>query len=118
MEYVLHGTGRQYRKLVESQDLIFWRTSMERMISKEMMVIQQEYMDLWGARGNPTTPTSWDKGLIVCLIEITHGQWMYQNVHVHDTITGLHATHRKEELQKETDDQIYLGIEVLAEDDK
>ena len=118
MEYVLHGTGRQYRKLVESQDLIFWRTSMERMISKEMMVIQQEYMDLWGARGNPTTPTSWDKGLIVCLIEITHGQWMYQNVHVHDTITGLHATHIKEALQKETYDQIYLGTEVLAEDDK
>ena len=68
---------------------------MERIISKEMLVIQQDYLDLWGGRGTTTTPTSWDKGLIVRLIEITHSQWMYQNVHVHDTVTGLHATCRK-----------------------
>ena len=53
-----------------------------------------------GDCGTPTTPTSWDKGLIFCLTEITHGQWLYRNVHVHDTVTGLHATCRKEELQK------------------
>ena len=57
-------------------------------------------MDLRCACGTPTTPTSWTKGLIVRLIEITHGQWLYQNVQVHDTVTGLHATRRKEELQK------------------
>ena len=38
------------------------------MISKEMLVIQQEYLDLRGARGTPTTPASWDEGLIVRLI--------------------------------------------------
>ena len=69
---------------------------MEGMISKEMLVIQQEYMDLRGACGPPKTPTSWSKGLIVCLIEITEVQWLYRNVHVHDTVTGLHATCRKE----------------------
>ena len=47
------------------------------MISKEMLVIQQEYLDLWVVRGTPTTPKSWDKCLIVRLIEITHGQWLY-----------------------------------------
>ena len=66
------------------------------MVSKEMLVIHQEYLDLRGARGTPTTPTSWAKCIIVCLIKITHGQWMYRNVHVNDTITGLHATRRKE----------------------
>ena len=69
---------------------------MEGMISKEMMVIHQEYLDLQGDCGTPTTPTSWAKGLIFCLIEITHVQWLYRNVHMHDTITGLHETHRKE----------------------
>ena len=73
---------------------------MEGMISKEMLVIQQEYLDLQGARGTTTTPTSWAKGLIVCLIEITHGQWLYRNMHVHDTVTGLNAMRIKEELQK------------------
>ena len=73
---------------------------MEWIISKEMLVIHQEYLDLWGALVTPTTPTSWDKGHIVRLMEITHGQWMYRNVHMHGTVTGLYTTHRKEELQR------------------
>ena len=47
-----------------------------------------------------------------------HGHCLYQNVHVHDTITGLHEMRRKEELQKEIEDQIHLGGEGLVEDDK
>ena len=100
MKDELHGTGRQYSKLAESHDMIGWRRFMEGMISKEILVIQREYLDLRGIRGTLTTPTSWGKGLIVRLIEITHGQWLYQNVHVHETVTGLRATHRNEELQK------------------
>ena len=69
------------------------------MISNEMLVIEQDYLDLRGSRGTPTTPTSWDKVLIVHLIEITHGQWLYLNVHVYDTVTVLYATRRDEELQ-------------------
>ena len=100
MTDALHGTGSQYLKLAVSQDFIGWRRFMEGMIYNEMLVIQQEYLDLRGANGTPTTPTSWDKSHIVRLIEITHGQWLYRNVHVHDSITDLHATRRKEELQK------------------
>ena len=96
MTDILHVTGRRYRKLVVSQDLIGWRRFVEGMIYKEMLVIHQEYLDLRGACGIPTTPASWDKVLIVRLIEITHSQWLYQNVHVHDIITGLHTTRRKE----------------------
>ena len=94
MTDVLHGTGRRYIKLAASHDLIGCIRFMEGMISKEMLVIHQEYLDLQGAHGTPTTPTSWDKGLIVRLIEITHVQWLYLNVHVHDTVTGLHATRK------------------------
>ena len=39
-------------------------------------------------------------------------------VHMHDTVTGLHATRIKEELKKEIEDQIQMGGEELAEDDK
>ena len=77
MTDVLHGTGRRYIKLAVSHDLIGWRRFMEGMISKEMLVIHQEYLNLRGACGNPTTPTSGAKGLIVRLTEITHGQWLY-----------------------------------------
>ena len=91
MADVLHGTGRGYSKFAVSQYLIGWRRFMEGMISKEMLVIQQEYLDIWGVRGTPTTP----KGLIFCLIEKTHGQWLYRNLHVYDTVTGFHATRIK-----------------------
>ena len=77
MTDVLHGTNRQYSKLSVSQDLIGWIRFMEGMISKEMLVIKQEYLDLRGARGTPKKTTSWAKSPIVCLIEITHDQWMY-----------------------------------------
>ena len=56
---------------------------------------------MWGACGTPTTPTYWDKGLIAHLIEITHDQWLYRNAHMYDIVTGLQATRRKKELQKE-----------------
>ena len=114
----LHGTYRQYRKLTVSQDLIGWRRFMEGVISKEILVIHQEYLDLRGSCGNPTIPKSWSKGLIICQIEIIQGQWLYQNVHVHDTVPGLHATHRKEELKKEIKDQIQMGGDRLVEDGK
>ena len=41
---------------------------MEGVIYKEIMVIQQAYLDLRGSCGTPTTPTYWAKGLIVILI--------------------------------------------------
>ena len=117
MTVLLHGTGRRYSKLAASQDLIGWIRFMEGIISKEMLVIHHEYLDLRGDCGTPTTPTSWAKGLIVHLIEITHVQYLYRNVHVHDIITGLNATRRKEELKKEIEDQIQIGGEELADDD-
>ena len=88
------------------------------MISKEILVIHKVYLDLRGDCGTHTTPTSQDKGLIVRLIEITHGQQMYRNFYVHDTVTKLRATRIKEEVQKEIEDQIQLGGEGMAEDDK
>ena len=42
---------------------------------------------------------------------------MYWNVHVDNTVTGLHALRKKEELKKEIEDQIQMGLEVLAKDD-
>ena len=118
MTDVLHGIGRKYSKLAVSQDLIVWRRFMEGMIYKDMLEKQQKYLDLRGSRGTPTTPTFWSKGLIFRLIEITHGQWMYRNVHVHDTVTGLHATRKKYESQKEIEDQIQMRGEELEDYDK
>ncbi len=78
-------------------DAIGWRLFMEGMVSKEAIPIQSSFVTL---TGSPRQAHTWIKGLVVKLLEVTHGQWLYRNVHVHDNVSGLHATQRKEELQQ------------------
>ena len=51
------------------------------------------------------------------LLEVTHGQWLYRNVHVHDAISGDIASKRKEEIRRELLDQMELGGVGLANED-
>ena len=88
---------------------------MEGMISKEALEIQKSYANICGSA---LSATEWIKGVVVKLLETTHGQWLYWNVQVHDTTTGTEATLRKEELQKLIEEQIELGGEGLDEQDK
>ncbi len=57
-------------------------------------------------------------GLITKLLEVSHGQWLYRNLKVHDTIAGVLATDRKEVLQADIEEQQDLGAEGLAEEDR
>ena len=48
---------------------------MEGMFTKEMMPIQADYVEL----GECTlTLDKWVQGLVVKLLEVTHGQWLYR----------------------------------------
>ena len=87
---------------------------MEGMISKEVLEIQAEFTAV-GA-GSMTT-VNWAKGLAIKLLEITHSQWLYRNVVVHDAVGGLKAAQRKQELQAEIKRQIEQGGEGLDEQD-
>jgi hypothetical protein len=44
--------------------------------------------------------------------------WIYRNLVVHDTLSGIHAIRRKETLQSEIERQLALGGEGLEEGDK
>ena len=59
----------------------------------------------------------WGVELVTRLLEVTHGQWLYRNVQVHDRMTGTLATQRKEELQMEIERQRELGTEGLLDED-
>ena len=52
------------------------------------------------------------------VLEITHGQWLYRNYIVHDPVSGIIATARKEELLAEIERQRELGDAGLLEEDK
>lgn len=62
-------------------------------------------------------PSTWAKGLVVKLLETTHMQWLYWNIHVHNAIFSALTTPKKEELQKAIEDELALGGEGLAEED-
>ena len=115
MSMAIGGQRRIYGDMADSQDLIGWRRFMEGMISRRMVVIQRDFCEIVETK---MTAEQWARGLIIKLLEITHGQWLYRNVHVHDKVTGTLATKRKEELKDAILDQLYIGEEGLAEEDK
>jgi hypothetical protein len=113
-EIVRERTGA-YRELARSMDKVGWRRLMEGMISKEVVAIQRR-APVEG--GGTLSLAKWGVGLVTKLLEVTHGQWLYRNVHVHDMSTGDLVTRRKEELRRHLEEQIALGGEGLAEEDQ
>ena len=61
---------------------------MEGMISKEITGIQKLYPALSSYH---LSIERWMTGLITKLLEVTHGQWIYRNEHVHNSISGTTA---------------------------
>ena len=104
----------RFKIMARSQDSIGWRRFMEGMVCKEIRAIQSSYSSGTGLRCNPV---NWGRDLVTRLLEVTHGQWLYRNVQVHDRISGTLATQAKEELQMEIERQQELGTEGLLEED-
>ena len=65
---------------------------MEGMVSKRIVALQEDIVDMGECR---LTLDKWTQGLVVGLLEVTHGQWLYRNVIVHDATTSVAVTARK-----------------------
>ena len=48
---------------------------------------------------------------MIRLLEVTHGQWVYRNIQVHDEVCGTLRTREKEQLQADIEEQMELGFE-------
>ena len=115
MEHIVWDKGSQFYKLGQSMDKIGWRQYMEGMISSEALAIQAECVDLGGFL---LLLDNWAKGSAIKLLEATYRKWLYRNMLVHNTVSGLKAAERKEELQREIEDQIELGGAGLDKKDR
>jgi hypothetical protein len=102
-------------RMAVAQDRIGWRRFMEGMICTQVVEIQHTYQRLCGTN---RTRKSWATGLVINLMEITHGQWLYCNVVLHDSVLGALVTKRKEEIQQEIEKQQSLGPQDLQEEDQ
>ncbi len=77
MTEICIGKEEQYRQRAQEQDAIGWRHFMEGMISKRIRSIQALHSKVEGAT---ISPEQWAAGLVIKLLEITHGQWLYRCV--------------------------------------
>ena len=88
---------------------------MEGMISQSIVISQ----DIYRARQDEGWETGrWATGLVTKLLEVTHGQWLYRNLVVHEARTGVLRTEHKEAIQREIDKQLEMGNGDLLEEDQ
>ena len=96
--------SRAMHLIADSQDSIPWKDFMEGKLSKEIFALQGFYMI-----GSPAllTIASWSKQLVSKILLLSHSQWIYRNVSLHNKNTGYLALQsRKKSLAQ---------IEALAE---
>jgi hypothetical protein len=112
---ICHGEGAQYERMAVSQDSIGWRRFMEGMISHEMRPLQEVYTTI---NGTNRSTLAWGSGLVTRLLEITHGQWLYRCVQIHDKVQGTLITECKEDLQRQIEAEMDKVWDDLLEEDQ
>ncbi len=85
------------------------------MISMKLLCIQDSYLRV---RGLARLSERWATGLITQLLEVTHEQWIYRCVLVHDRTSSTLVNQHKAELLEEITKQLSMGVESLMKDDK
>jgi hypothetical protein len=87
---------------------------MEGMICTRMCQIQSKYHH---QERTLISPDRWARGLILKLLEATHGQWIYRNVQIYDEVAGTRTTQKKEDRQRDIEEQMDMGKAGLLEED-
>jgi hypothetical protein len=101
--------------LARSQDIIGWDLFMMGMVLRKTAEVQSTHF----LQHHHSRPVSkWISGIITQLLQITHSQWIYRCILVHNRSTGTLVLAHKEELMKEIAHQLEMGDERLGENDK
>jgi hypothetical protein len=105
----------RFQGMARSQDKIGWRRFMEGMISRGVVEIQREYLCRHGLSWKLD---HWASGLVIKLLEVTHGQWLYRNIVVHDKVAGSVALIRTDTILTEIEEQLERGEDGLLDEHK
>ncbi len=91
-------TSPQFKALAASQDLIGWRNFTEGHISTHFYAIKSFHLAMSSSYLNIEV---WTKQFISKILQITHSQWIFQNISLHDRTHGyLHSQKAEEILQQ------------------
>ena len=90
-----------FQQVARSQDLIPWRCFMEGKVATAIFRLQEHHLTASPSR---LTIASWARQFLSRLLQITHAQWVFRNVTLHDAATGYLVERRREEILREIDD--------------
>jgi hypothetical protein len=97
----------QFKALAHSQDLIGWRDFTKGYISTQFYEIQTFHLAM--------SSKDWTKKIISKLLQITHSQWIYCNVLLHDRRQGYLHTKSAEEIMQEIESLSSLAPKDVPE---
>jgi hypothetical protein len=97
------------------QDVIGWDGFAMGMVSTKLLPIQSAYF--YSSRSS-SNAMQWIYGLITQLLKVTHTQWLYQCMLLHDRMAGTIISAHKEELLKNIKHQLTIGPEGLDKEDR
>ncbi len=115
MTDICQGWDSRLQWMARDQDKIGWQQFMEGIVTKELREIQTTYS---AVEGSNVSPEQWTVSVVTKLLEMTHGQWLYRCIQVHDRVQGTQATLQKEELQKEIEAHQELEYDGLLDEDQ
>jgi hypothetical protein len=98
-----------------AQDIIGWNNFVMGMVSHKLLPIQSAHFH---TAGKSYRASGWIAGLITQLLQVTHTQWIYRCMLVHDRTTGVLISAHKVDLLKEIEHQLSLGPDDLAKEDR
>jgi hypothetical protein len=104
-----------HREYAAAQDIIGWDNFVMGMVSHKLLNIQSIHFH---TAGKSHRATRWIAGLITQLLQVTHTQWIYRCMLVHDRTTGVLISAQKADLLKEIEHQLSLGPDDLAAEDR
>ena len=98
LDFPFHSRAMQ--RVAESQDLIPWTSFMEGKLSEEIFKLQSSTL---AASPSRLTITDWATQVISKILHISHAQWIFRNVSLHDTREGYLRTKERNKVLAEID---------------
>ena len=98
-----------------SQDIIGWHNFMEGRISRHFYNIQCVHLAMSSSYLNGK---DWTKQFIDRILRITHSQWIYRNVCLHDRKEGYLHHHEMEEMKDKAEELAEINAAELPKESR
>ena len=105
----------QFKALAASQDLIGWRDFTKGHISAHFFAIQLLHLAMSSSYLNGE---DWTRQFITRLLQITHSQWIFQIISLHDKIHSYLRNKKAEEILQQINKLLEVALEEVPEDSR